>query len=471
MDQLTEPDPLLSTGPLLALRLEPRQPLGLQIERQLRTLIREEALPAGAALPSTRAFAADLGVSRGVVVGAYAQLAAEGYITVRRGAPPLVAALGREPDPAPVEHDVPIAGFRFNLRPDLPDLALFPRSEWLAASRASLHRAANSDLAYGEPFGSAQLRRQLAPFLARTRGVVADPALTGVVAGSTQAIFALGSVLRAAGATRVAVEDPGHRWRTAALAASGVEAVPVAVDGDGLCVDRLPPDVDAVVVSPDHHFPLGVALSADRRRALVHWAVSGDRLVIEHDYDGHFRYDRPPAGTLQALAPDHVAYVGSASALLAPTVRLGWLVVPARYVVPLAWQAAVNGIAPPRLSQFALAELIDRGRLDRHLRKARAVYKRRRAALCAALEREVPGADVGGVPAGLFVRVSLPPGVDEDASLDALRRRGVTADGVARNSIAAPQTGLALGFAAASEPALRLAVEELAAAVREVAGG
>ena len=452
----------------MPIHLEPRQPLGLQIERQLRTLIREQGLPAGSELPSTRAFAADLGVSRGVVVGAYAQLAAEGYVGLRRGAAPLVAAVGAEPAGAWVEHDVHVAGFRFNLRPDLPDFALFPRAEWLAASRASLHRAVNSDLAYGEPFGAAQLRGQLAPFLARTRGVVADPERTGVVAGSTQALHALGSVLRAAGATRVAVEDPGHRWRTATLNASGLEIVPVAVDGQGLCVEQLPSDVGAVVVSPDHQFPLGVALSAERRRALVEWAVAGDRLVIEHDYDGHFRYDRPPAGTLQALAPEQVAYVGSASALLAPTLRLGWLVVPARLVEPLAWQAAVNGIAPPRLSQFAFAELIGRGYLDRHLRKARAVYKRRREALCASLAEVLPGAVIGGVTAGLFVHLALPAATDEGALLAALRRRGVTLDGVGQNSVAAETPGLALGFAAAPEPTLVQAVGELAGALREV---
>jgi GntR family transcriptional regulator/MocR family aminotransferase len=360
---------------------------------------------------------------------------------------------------------VPVAGYRFNLRPDLPDLALFPRSEWLAASRVALQRAANSDLAYGEPFGSAQLRGVLAPFLARTRGVVAEPARTGVATGSTQALHALASVLRHAGVTRIAVEDPGHRWRTATLRASGLETVPVAVDGEGLCVERLPRDVGAVVLSPDHQFPLGVALGAARRRALVEWAMSGDRLVIEHDYDGHFRYDRPPAGTLQALAPDHVAYVGSASALLVPTLRLGWLVVPSRLVVPLAGQAAVNGIAPPRLSQFALAELIERGYLDRHLRKARAVYKRRREALVESLGRELPDIVVGGVAAGLFVPVSLPPGVDEGALLTALSRRGVAVDGFARNSIASRATGLALGFAAAPEPTLRQAVGELANAL------
>ena len=194
----------------------------MQIERQVRDLVRSQSLPIGAELPSTRALAADLGVSRGVVVGAYAQLAAEGYLLLRRGAAPTVAAAGREPErELCVGIDVPVARARYNLRPDLPDFALFPRVRWLAASRSSLQQAADTDLAYGEPYGAVKLRRQLAPFLARTRGVLADVDRTGVFAGSTHALLTLASVLRAQGAKRIAVEDPSHRWRTRALVASG----------------------------------------------------------------------------------------------------------------------------------------------------------------------------------------------------------------------------------------------------------
>ncbi len=446
----------MSTGPLLALDLAPGEPYGLQIERSIRSLIRSGGLPVGASLPSTRSLAADLGLSRGVVVGAYAQLAAEGYIALRRGAAPTVAARAREPEDVAFESDVPIAGVRFNLRPDLPDLALFPRRDWLAACRASLRRAANTDLAYGEMIGSAELRHRLAPFLARTRGVVANADRTAVFAGSTQALYVLACVLRALGARRIAVEDPGHRWRTRALAASGLEVVPVPVDADGLRVDLIP-DVQAVVVSPDHQFPLGVALSPERRRALVEWAARGDRLVLEHDYDGHFRYDRPAAGTLQGLAPEHVAYVGSASALLAPTVRIGWAVLPARLVVPVANQMFATVVAGPRLTQFALADLIASGALDRHLRRARAAYKARREALVAGLAAERPG----GVAAGLFVPVSLSDGTDEAELLASARRRGFALDGMNEHAIAPTAPGLVLGFAAAPLPTLRRAIREL----------
>ena len=163
-------------------------------------------------------------------------------------------ALAGVSEPPAVEIDVPVALARFNLRPDLPDLALFPRADWSAAERASLQRAANTDLAYGEPFGAAELRHRLAPFLVRTRGVVASADRTGVHAGSTQALLVVAEALRAEGVRRIGVEDPGHRWRTRTLEASGLDVVPIPVDADGLRIDALD-GVDAVVVSPDHHFP------------------------------------------------------------------------------------------------------------------------------------------------------------------------------------------------------------------------
>src|SRR3954451_2665746 len=211
------------------------QPLGRQLESRLRASLRSGALPPGSTLLSTRSLAAELGVSRGVVVGAYEQLAAEGYLILRRGAAPAVAPLPAHSPPRAVEPDVPVSWARHNLRPDLPDLSLFPRTEWLKALRAVLRRAADTDLAYGEPFGAAELRHRLAPFLARTRGVIADPSRIGIHVGSTHALSVLA---RAAGVRRIAVEDPSHRWRRLALEAAGVEVVPVRVDEHGLCVEE-----------------------------------------------------------------------------------------------------------------------------------------------------------------------------------------------------------------------------------------
>ena len=444
----------MHTGPLLALELNRRRPLGLQIEEQLRSLIRAGGIEAGAELPSTRALAADLAVSRGVVVGAYAQLAAEGYLALRRGAAPLVAAVAHE-DALPCDGgpDVPVAQARYNLRPDLPDFALFPRAQWLTATRASLNRAANVDLAYGEPFGTTVLRSRLAPFLARTRGVLASAERTGVFAGSTHALSAIATVLRESGVRRVAVEDPGHRWRTRALRAGGLEVVGVPVDADGLRVDLIPDDVAAVVASPDHHFPSGCTLSAARRRALLDWAVAGERLVVEHDYDGHFRYDRPPAGTLQALAPEHVAYLGTVSPLLAPTLRIGWAVVPVRLVDPLALHLFASVVSTPRLAQFALAEFIERGYMDRHLRRARAAYKRRRELALGLLP------NASGAPVGLYLHLPLDSG--EAAFLEHARGRGIAVDGVNEHCLEPQPPGLAVGFAALPEPTLRRALASL----------
>lgn len=457
----------MSNGPLLPIELDRRQPLGLQVEAGVRAAIRSGGLQPGAALPATRALASDLGVSRGVAVAAYAQLAAEGYIALRRGAAPTVLSLAGVAEPAPVEVDVPVASARFNLRPDLPDLALFPRGDWAAAERSSLQRAANTDLAYGEPFGAAELRHILAPFLARTRGVVATPERTVVHAGSTHALLVVAEALRLEGARRIGVEDPGHRWRTRALEASGLEVMPIPVDGDGLRVDALD-GVDAVVVSPDHHFPSGTALAPARRRELVEWAVQRDTTILEHDYDGHFRYDRPAAGTLQALAPEHVAYIGSVSALLAPTLRLGWSVLPARLVDPVVLRSFATVVAQPRLPQLALAELIRRGSLDRQLRKVRTAYRRRRELLVAASSTLFDGARVSGAPVGLFVSLPLPEGAGEAEVLAAARCRGLALDGVGEHCIRPQPPGLVLGFAAASEPTLQRALEELSAVLAEV---
>jgi GntR family transcriptional regulator/MocR family aminotransferase len=351
--------------------------------------------------------------------------------------------------------DVPISDARFNLRPDLPDLSLFPRSDWLSATRAALADAAHTDLAYGEPFGAHRLRASLAPFLARTRGLVTDADRVGVALGSTHALHVLACALRAGGARRIGIEDPGHRWRRQPLAAAGLEVVSLPADQYGLVTKALPAaHVDAVVVSPDHGFPLGSVLAPERRRALVDWARRNDALVIEHDYDGHFRYDRPPAGALQALDPGRVAYVGSASALLAPTMRIGWLVLPDHLVVPVAGVLSETLVAAPRVSQYALAEMIDAGHLDRHLRRMRVTYRQRRAFVVRTLRTD-------GAPAGLYVRVPLRRTADEAAALALLREHGFALDGVNQNSTSAVDPALVVGFAASPLPTLEEAVQRL----------
>jgi GntR family transcriptional regulator / MocR family aminotransferase len=263
------------------------------------------------------------------------------------------------------------------------------------------------------------------------------------------------------------VEDPSHRWRTRTVAASGLEVVPVPVDEDGLRVEAIP-DVPALVVSADHQFPLSAGLSPERRRALAEWAAAGDRLVIEHDYDAHFRYDRQPIAALQSLAPEHVAYVGTASALLAPTVRLGWAVLPARLVEPVVERLSATALSTSRLTQLALAEFIARGYLDRHLRKAGGAYRRRRENLVELLAAHVPDAKVTGSAAGFFLSLSLPPSTSEERLLEESRSRGVMLDGWNEHSLLPQAPGLAFGFSGGPEAsmrgAMRLFVEAFAAA-------
>lgn len=442
----------LSARHVLSFAIDRERPLSRQIEEHVRDAITRGVLQPGSRLPSTRALAADLSVSRGVVVNAYQQLISEGYLQVRRGSAPVVAERAQARPASLTEADVPIAHARFNLRPDLPDLALFPRGDWLASAQSVLRGASNIDLAYGEPLGAAHLRNQLAPFLWRTRGVAAEPQRICVNVGSTQALFIMASVLRGRGVTRLGIEDPSHRWRRHTLTASGIEVVPIPVDGNGLRVDELAKaDVGAVVVSPDHAYPLGVAMSDERRKALLDWAIGNDALVIEHDYDGFFRYDGRTRPALQGNAPEHVAYIGTASALLAPTVRIGWSVCPESMMDEVRERMAYNVFAHSRLAQLSFADAIERGFLDRHVRRARVTYKRRYQIARRALPSH-------SAPVGLYLHYALDRDADEAATLAELRSRGFALDGVAANAMGEHAPGIVVGFAAAPEPTLREAL-------------
>ncbi|HET7555784.1 MAG TPA: PLP-dependent aminotransferase family protein [Gaiellaceae bacterium] len=463
MDQLTTS----SKAPELLLGLDRGSGrLSAQLERELREAVRSGRLKAGTRLPSTRALAGELGISRGLVVAAYAQLGAEGYLRLRRNAPPLVAdAIGAPERPRTLAAD---PYWRYNLRPDLPDFAAFPREEWLTSYRAALKTAPDQELAYGDVRGTAALRQALAAYLGRARGVVGDAEHIFVCAGFAQAVGLVGGVLARAGRRRVAVEDPCHAVIRELVARSGVEPVPLPVDDEGIAVDALERAApDAVLVTPAHQFPTGVVLSPERRSRVLAWAERADAIVIEDDYDAEFRYDRPPVGALQGLAPGRVMYCGSASKTLAPTLRLGWVVAPPRLVRELVDQVLYTAIAPPRLEQLALADFLGRGELDRHLRRMRLRYRRRRDELVRSLERELPDVEVRGVAAGLYVAAVLPPGTDERRVLEEARRRGVGVYGMSEHCARVTrEPALLLGYAVSSEPAIRAGIRKLAEAVR-----
>jgi GntR family transcriptional regulator/MocR family aminotransferase len=465
LDQLTE----RNKAPELLVALERgkgRGSLSAQLERELRGAIRSGRLRSGTPLPSTRALAAELGISRGLVVAAYAQLGAEGYLQLRRNAPPLVAdSIGSQAPARALAADPP---WRHNLFPDLPDYSAFPREEWLTSYRAALKRAPDRELAYGDVRGVAELRDALAAYLGRARGTVADAEHTFVCAGFAQAISLLGGVLGRSGRGRIAVEDPGHAVIRGIVARSGLEPVPIAVDEEGIDVDALDHAApDAVLVTPAHQFPTGVVLSPERRSRVLAWAERTDAIVIEDDYDAEFRYDRAPVGALQGLAPARVVYCGSASKMLAPTLRLGWIVAPPKLVRQLVDQVLFTAIAPPRLEQLAFADFLERGELDRHLRRMRLRYRRRRDELVRSLARELPEVEIRGVAAGLYVAAVLPPGTDERRVLEEARARGVGVYGMSDHCArAVHEPALLLGYAVSTEPAIRAGIRKLAEAVR-----
>jgi GntR family transcriptional regulator/MocR family aminotransferase len=452
-------------GEELLLELDRRNgtPLRAQLEDGLREAVRSGRLAAHVRLPPTRALATDLGISRRLVVDAYAQLLAEGYLVARPGAGTFVAdgAAPHEP-PAAARATPPL---RFDFFPGYPDLATFPRRLWLRALRETLRDAPDRSLGYPDPRGASALRRALAGHLRRVRGVAADPDSIVVCSGAAQALALIGAEL--AGRT-IAVEDPGLPAHHAILSAAGARLVPLAVDAEGARVEHLGAiAADAVILTPAHQSPTGVALSPSRRAALLAWAGETGALVIEDDYDAEFRYDRAPLGAMQGLAPERVLYTGTVSKTLAPALRLGWMVLPARLREAIAQRKLLADHGSPTLDQLALARLFESGAYDRHLRGARRRYRARRDALVAAVADHLPGATVTGLAAGLHATVRLPAPVDGIALAQAAAREsvGVYPLGYAYMTPRTCDDGLILGYANLAEPAIEEGIRRLARAL------
>jgi GntR family transcriptional regulator/MocR family aminotransferase len=374
-------------------------------------------LPPGARLPATRILAADLAVSRGVVVEAYRRLGDEGLLGARTGAGTVVvtaiapAAVAR-PDQRTDHLRLPLPappGTELDLSPGVPDLSAFPRAAWLRAERTVLEQATAADLSYGDPRGNPRLRAEIGRWLARTRGVRADLGDIMIVGGVAQGLALLAQVLEARGIDEIAVEDPGSRGARDQVAHWGLRPIPVPVDDAGLRVDDLArTGVEVALLTPAHQFPTGVVLGPRRRPELIAWAVDRNGLIIEDDYDAEHRYDRAPVAALQASAPDHVAYAGSTSKSLAPGMRLGWLIAPARLRADLITAKHASDLGNAALPQLVVARLLASGDYDRHLRTVRARQRRRRDALLAGLREHLPAARVEGVAAGLHLLITLP---------------------------------------------------------------
>jgi GntR family transcriptional regulator / MocR family aminotransferase len=455
-----------TSGPELLVELDRTgpQPLHRQLADGLRDAIRTGRLAPQTRLPSTRVLAADLGVSRRLVVDAYSQLVAEGFLLSRHGSGTRVATVDAARAP---ERDAgqPTPPYDIDFAPGSPDLGSFPRHAWLRALRQGLTDIESQAFGYVAPQGLPAARVAVADYLRRTRGALADPAHIVLCSGATQAVALLANTLRAA---PIAMEDPGFWLHRMVLRHNGVEPVPVPVDDEGLDVGALANSGAATVLAtPAHQSPTGVVLSATRRAALLEWARAG-HLIVEDDYDAEYRYDRAPVGALQGIAPDRVAYVGSTSKTLAPGLRIGWMVLPANLVDAVALSKGLADTGSSVMDQIAFTQLLTSGGYDRHLRQMRRRYLTRRNTLLRALSRHLPQATVLGAAAGVHLTVRLP---DHYSIADVVRRAAemrVRVEPLApcyADPVGAPP-GLMLGYANLTESQIISGVQALARAMQ-----
>lgn len=459
------------------------------LARRLRLAISDGRLPVGGKLPATRVLAAELRVSRGVVTEAYRRLTEDGHVAGRgRGGTVVVAAPLSAPPPraeppaatgavfaaAPGEDvfdTLRTAPARIDLSPGLPDLTAFPRAAWLRAERSVLAELSPSDFGYGDPRGTPALRLAVAHWLARNRGIRADPGEVLIVAGTAQALGLLAQVLREDGISRVAVEDPGSLGARQHLNRWQVDTPPIPVDSEGIRVDGLRADgAPAVLLTPAHQFPTGVVLGGERRRALMRWAGAGG-LIIEDDYDAEHRYDRSPVPALRSMLAEHVCYAGSVSKLLAPALRVGWVLAPPGYRDALVSAKRFTDLGNAALPQLVLARLMESGELERQLRLLRRRHRRRRDVMIQAIRTHLPGAVVHGAAAGLHLTITfadraLAAGAADTELAAAALARGVKAQPLSWHRQRPGRPGLVLGYAASTATAIAEGVAVLGELLR-----
>jgi GntR family transcriptional regulator/MocR family aminotransferase len=461
-----------SSAPVLVdLHRDAAEPLGAQLVAQLRDAIQTGRLAGGERVPSTRALADQLGVSRGLVQDCYAQLLAEGYLLARPGSATRVAELPRTARPTAPETAEPepprlVVGFPAGV----PDLGMVPRQDWAWALREATRALPNALFDYGDPAGDPELRAVLAGYLRRVRAADARPGDIVVCAGFAQGMALVAAALASTGIGVIAHEDPGSGGTIGGAArAAGSRAVPVEVDDQGLDVAALRASgARAVVVTAAHQWPTGVVLSPERRHELLEWAEHVDGVIIEDEYDAEFRYDRDPVGSLQGLAPERVVSLGTVSKSLAPGLRLGWAVAPPHLARQLIDAKSIVDRGNPALDQRALALLMSSGRYDRHLRRMRAEYAHRRETLVAAVARWTPQLRVSGLAAGFHAVLHLPAGSDEQALVARARERGLGIGAMSRYSATgdASDPRLVLGFGNTSPESIEQGIRMLAEVMR-----
>lgn len=467
----------LGTDLFLDLQPDPSTPTrgrGARLRARLADALRESIadgrLAPGTSLPPYRSLAADLQIARGTVAAAYADLVAEGRLVARQGSRTRVAA-GNAPPPVTVP---PVAAptVRHDFSLGQPNSSLFPRTAWIAATRRAVSSAPDSAFGPSLPNGSATLRGELAAYLSRVRGVRTTPEH---IVLTTSVNSALGQLSRTVFGRSVAVESVGLPFHRDAVTAQGTHVEPIAVDADGAVIEELAHlDVCAALLTPSHQFPLGVALAPARRMAAIEWARATGSWIVEDDYDGELRYDRQPVGALQGLAPDRVIYVGSVSKSLSPALRIGWLVLPPTLVETVMWAKGIREPDASIVDQLVLADLIATGNYDKHIRRSRAFYRRRRDQLTTRLA--TAGVEVFGVAAGLHATIPVPVETEQEilatcyergfalAGLDAMRHPDAPRP---TDAAGTPLGGIIVGFGTPAASTFATDLDALVTLLRE----
>ena len=473
--------------PLVADRDRPA-PLTAQIVAQLRAALADGQLAAGERLPSTRGLAVLLGVSRTVVTTAYAQLFAEGWLESRHGSGTYVATGATAPIPGALQvpgvpggsmitkhsghiasqmlRDHGVSGGGGGLEPGVIDLR--PGIPWTegidrAAWRRAWRQAAAAPISnWPDTRGLPALRSVLTGYLRRSRAVRCAPGQVLVTRGVSASLSLLATALLRPG-DRVGIEEPGYQVARAVFEAHGARLVPCRVDSDGLVVRELPDDLRMVYTTPAHQYPLGGRLAVPRRQALISWARAAGALIVEDDYDGEFRYDVGPLPALFGLDPDVVVYLGTTTKTLTPTLGAGWLVARPDLVDGLVDAGSAAAPRVPEPVQHAVLALLENGDLERHIRRMRHDYARRRAAMVSLLGSS---GRLHGDTAGMHMFLELAPGADDEVAA-AARARGVGVVALRRYFSGPPvRHGLVLGYGAASLGEVTRACQVLAEILR-----
>lgn len=455
-----------------------------QIYDGYRTAILTGLLRRGERLPSTRALAAELGISRLPVVYAFEQLLHEGYIEGRAGSgtyvkdsiPDELANATASP-PAPQKTrplllpplHISIRARLAPLRVSLPALDRFPVRLWSKLVSKHARQFTVEQMAYGDPAGYVPLREAVADYLRTARAVRCEAAQVLIVSGSQMALQITALSLLGRGTT-VCIEEPGYPGAHATLTGGGARIVPVPVDGEGIDVEALAArgrKVRAVYVTPSHQYPLGVSMTASRRLALLDWARRTDAWIIEDDYDSEYRYASRPLGALQGIDASRVIYIGTFSKVLFPSLRLGYVVVPHSLIDDFTRHRESIDLFSPVLEQAVLAEFLRDGHFGRHLRRMRALYEKRRDALVRGLREHAATLVPHNSDAGLHVSAFLPDGIDDRDIVREAALRGVEATALSTCYVGDhPRSGLVLGFGGASERRIIAACKTLGEVLR-----